>query len=215
MEELFKTCTKCGQKKDLNMFYKHSGFSLGRKSQCKECEKQYYYLNKENKLNQAKLHYIQNKEKIKEYQQSYNKINKDIVSAKRKEYYNKNQKELLEYQKIYRKEKHLEISKQRAEYRKTYIGKLNEINNRNRRRTAEKNGDVTTEQLKELYRNTKFCYWCNNKLIKNDTHLDHYQPISKGGLHTISNLVLSCSKCNLSKGSKDPLEFAQEKGKLL
>ena len=67
----------------------------------------------------------------------------------------------------------------------------------------------------ELQNNAKICYWCNVSLKNTKVHIDHYTPLSKGGEHTISNLVVSCSKCNLEKHSKDPLEFAITKGKLL
>ena len=36
-------------------------------------------------------------------------------------------------------------------------------------------------------------------------HLDHVDPLARGGLHTPSNLVPACERCNLSKGSK-PVE---------
>jgi 5-methylcytosine-specific restriction endonuclease McrA len=46
-------------------------------------------------------------------------------------------------------------------------------------------------------------------------HIDHFHPLSKGGKHSIDNLVASCAKCNLSKGSKDPYVFAKQIGKEL
>ncbi|NLB85017.1 MAG: HNH endonuclease, partial [Acholeplasmataceae bacterium] len=56
---------------------------------------------------------------------------------------------------------------------------------------------------------------CNSKIIDNKYNIDHYIPISKGGEHTIDNLVISCEKCNKQKHAKDPYEFALTKGRLL
>ena len=71
------------------------------------------------------------------------------------------------------------------------------------------------KQKEEIYSTVKNCYWCNAKLTKDNTHLDHFMPLSKSGLHTIDNLVLSCVCCNLQKHAKDPYQFALEKGRLL
>ena len=40
-------------------------------------------------------------------------------------------------------------------------------------------------------------------------------PLSKGGEHTLTNLVVSCPTCNLQKNAKDPIEFANKLGRLL
>lgn len=45
-------------------------------------------------------------------------------------------------------------------------------------------------------------------------HLDHIVPLSRGGLHDDSNLQLLCPPCNMSKGARDPVEFAQAHGRL-
>lgn len=58
------------------------------------------------------------------------------------------------------------------------------------------------------------CYWCGELLKNKKVHIDHYVPLSKGGRHIIENLVVSCPKCNLSKGAKDPYHYANIKGKL-
>jgi 5-methylcytosine-specific restriction endonuclease McrA len=40
-------------------------------------------------------------------------------------------------------------------------------------------------------------------------HLDHVQPISRGGADAAPNLVPACANCNLSKGAKTLAEWAQ------
>jgi 5-methylcytosine-specific restriction endonuclease McrA len=63
-----------------------------------------------------------------------------------------------------------------------------------------------------------YCHKLNNrielkKLIgeaetqKGSRHVDHVQPISRGGLHEVSNLCIACKKCNLSKGACEPDQF--------
>lgn len=48
-------------------------------------------------------------------------------------------------------------------------------------------------------RKTVRCYYCSKLLAGSDCHIDHIKPISKGGLHAVENLCVSCPACNLSK----------------
>lgn len=50
------------------------------------------------------------------------------------------------------------------------------------------------------------CYWCLCELT-DGYHIDHFIPIVSGGSNSIENIVISCPKCNRSKGAKMPWEF--------
>lgn len=76
-------------------------------------------------------------------------------------------------------------------------------------------GNITDSQLSHLCHEHNFsCYWCS-KSIKDEVIYDHYVPLALGGPHAIYNLVPSCTQCNRSKYSKDPLDFAATKKKNL
>ena len=46
------------------------------------------------------------------------------------------------------------------------------------------------------------CMICGKQLKKDDFHVDHIRPISKGGAeYALENLRLSCGQCNLKKTS--------------
>jgi len=51
------------------------------------------------------------------------------------------------------------------------------------------------------------CYYCRCEIAPADSHLEHKRPVSRGGGNHRSNLVLSCSACNLKKGRKTHEEF--------
>jgi|TARA_R100001509_G_scaffold154428_1_gene116062 5-methylcytosine-specific restriction endonuclease McrA len=46
--------------------------------------------------------------------------------------------------------------------------------------------------------------YCGKSSVEDavELHVDHVHPKSKGGKDTCSNLITSCSECNVAKGSK-------------
>lgn len=82
-----------------------------------------------------------------------------------------------------------------------------------KRRAIEKDGDPTSVIFAWVQKAPKVCYWCAVK-CKTKYHVDHYKPLSRGGRHEVSNLVIACPTCNLRKNAKDPLEFAASVGRL-
>lgn len=91
------------------------------------------------------------------------------------------------------------------------------INNDRRLRRIKsrlRDADITLEKLYE--RDGGVCYICGRKCdwcdivrksgvaIAGDNYpsIEHVKPISKGGLHTWSNVKLACRKCNSEKGWK-------------
>lgn len=82
-----------------------------------------------------------------------------------------------------------------------------------RRRQQEAGGDTTAAILEWERAAKKICHWCGVRCDEN-YHVDHYEPLSKGGRHEIANLVISCPPCNLRKSAKDPYDFAASLGRL-
>ena len=213
-----KICTKCNYEKDLIEFGNLSTTKDGKQFRCKECRnlsaRESTQRADSNHKEVLKKSYQKHKEKRIKEKAEYRESNRKLLADKQKEYYRENKEECIEYQKKYRAYNKERIRDYGKMYRATEQGKTVKRNSDHKRRTLTKNGDVTVQQLKELYLTAKNCYWCNTKLNKNNTHLDHLMPLSKGGEHTLSNLVISCRKCNLSKNAKDPIEFANKLGRL-
>ena len=51
------------------------------------------------------------------------------------------------------------------------------------------------------------CVYCGVDLLKNEVHLDHVVPESRGGPTSLNNLQVTCGKCNLEKGVLSESEF--------
>lgn len=86
--------------------------------------------------------------------------------------------------------------------------------NKKHRRRLLTDGGITSRELAAWRRTQpKVCYWCGARNLKRIT-IDHYIPLSRGGKHEVGNLVIACKSCNSSKHAKDPIQFAQERGRL-
>lgn len=94
-------------------------------------------------------------------------------------------------------------------YKKTNKYKLYKKNDKHKRRQLEQYSDnsVTQESLDDmLLTQNSLCNICKcNIEHRSSRHLDHIYPISRWGLHTITNLQWLCISCNLSKSNKLPL----------
>jgi hypothetical protein len=55
------------------------------------------------------------------------------------------------------------------------------------------------------------CCWCGGTFSPSQCHIDHVIPLSRGGLHLMANVAISCASCNFRKNDKLPEEFCVEK----
>lgn len=56
------------------------------------------------------------------------------------------------------------------------------------------------------------CFYCNESKTLT---MDHFMPLSKGGLHVPENIVPACRNCNSKKGAKIPYDYLAQIGKTL
>lgn len=52
------------------------------------------------------------------------------------------------------------------------------------------------------------CHWCKQTFAPDECHADHVIPLSRGGPHDLSNLVIACATCNFRKNARMPEVWA-------
>lgn len=68
---------------------------------------------------------------------------------------------------------------------------------------------ITVEDLLSLYdAQNHECYYCGLPL-DSTLHIDHKQPVSRGGLNCRENICITCADCNRMKWTKTEEEFKQ------
>lgn len=180
---------------------------------------------KKRKAESDKRYAEKNKKRIAAYQKQYRIDNAKELKLKRIEYTAR--EEFLKEERARRKKlRERESDRIKADKRKEYLNNIERYKKyaklyresirgravmseafaryRSKRRNAS-DGTVTEKSLKllkEIQKNCcAYCLIDLNKLDNSKVHLDHIYPISKGGLHSITNVVWSCAECNQRKNS--------------
>ena len=132
-----KTCSRCGESKDLDCFAKRKDSKDGYRGMCKVCRKvqaqKYrkknkkkiqaknrsdYLKNREEKLRKDKIYYQKNREYVINRQKKYYVNNKEKVRETGKKYRNKNKKKIQKRVRAYNARP--EVKKWKSEYNKAY-----------------------------------------------------------------------------------------------
>lgn len=175
-----------------------------------------------------------NREKKAASYASWRERNRDHLKIKRAEYhaewYAKNRESKLAQNKAYLQENPEVARRSTAKWREKnpekaasyakewYSCPENRAVHRHRRRAleAKAGGTHTPADLKRiLHAQGHRCPYCRADLRKVKKHLDHVMPLALGGSNGPENLAWLCAPCNLSKGAKEPIAFAQQRGLLL
>jgi hypothetical protein len=80
---------------------------------------------------------------------------------------------------------------------------------RMKRVIEQSDGTMTHEAVKRLFAVATNCFYCNKPFGSAvEKSLDHKMPVSKGGAHSIYNVVISCLPCNIDKSTMTAEEYA-------
>jgi hypothetical protein len=187
MNQLTKICTKCFIEKPLtnDFFASDKSKTSGFLPSCKECkrikDKQSYASRRAVKIKQAQ------------------------------DWYQKNGKLKQRYDAEYRKKNFEKLQISKAEYARRQLAANPEkvraygVRARLIRRSRIASNEVFAVSQKEILslRNQP-CFYCG---AKTNIHLDHVIPVSRGGRHSIGNLVPACKSCNSKKSDRLIMEM--------
>lgn len=217
-----RLCKKCGVSKAADQFHKDKKSRDGLSYSCKDCAKA-----------RASAHYYANHEQEKARRREYHAANRDELTAKHREYWHRtkeyrrvaaaayraaNKAIISERGRIYRHKNQETVAERRANWRKQNPDKVSILRRASKamRRARQKaGGSYKAADILDLQRLQRGrCAACVRPLGRG-YHVDHVQPLARGGRNDKKNLQLLCPSCNQTKSARDPLEFMQSLGKLL
>lgn len=199
-----KTCKECGITKELSNFGIDKSRADGHRHWCKTCNsakikirrdnniehyrakaREWHHQNKELKNNRTKQWAAQNPEKRKEINRRWRKANSSYLAERMVQYRKNNPDSYKNWVKD-----NPEMA--RANWAKRRARELNATTHH-----------ISQKEIRRMYKSP--CFYCKETGKK--MHLDHVIPISRGGNHSIGNLVPACWKCNQSKNNKTIMEW--------
>lgn len=169
-----KTCTRCGESKELGLFEVAKRNRNGRGSRCKAC------------VSALTSKWIkENPDKRREQSAR----DRDSHREQRRAAANERYRHLMDTDPE-------RVRRQRREWAKTPKGII-----ANRAARHARRGAPLTQESREWWLSLidPECRYCGEPA----TEIDHIVPISKGGTGELSNLVPACRSCNASKGDRE------------
>lgn len=171
-----------------------------------------YHLDLEKSRNRNKAKRAASPEKSKERARRYLERNREKALERSRKWKDANRERTIEASREWRK-------------KNPDAGRLWHTNNREQSRANVRNryarkkraaGSHTAEDIRNILEAQGHrCPYCRANLRRVQRHVDHIVPLARGGSNDCSNLQVTCKPCNLSKSDRDPIEFAQQMGRLL
>lgn len=193
-----KTCWKCRAEKSLDLFGVSVSRHDGKNPMCKACvaavSAEYRERNKEKRKATLAAYRERNPEKVREAYAKWKATDRapEVKSA----WVKKNP------------EKSRSIKAKWRAGNRPQIAAIKALR-------AAADGSHTGEDIKRLMALQRGrCAHCGES-IASRYHADHIVPLKLGGTNDANNIQLLCPTCNLKKGAKHPIVFAQQSGRLL
>ena len=178
----------------------------------KSVKKAWYIAHKAQQRARQKAQRAADPEKRRIYEKLHYQAHKEQISIIHKRYYAKNRDRLLA------KARELDNAKRREQgippryvcppEERSERQKAAKRAHRSARQHAPRN-DLTHAQWLEIQSAQNHrCAYCG-RMARGHLTQDHITPLSKGGSHTLSNVIGACQSCNSAKGARAPLSPVQ------
>lgn len=183
-----KRCTKCGEEKASEEFYRDRSKKDGLMTKCKACHRVYQEEHREERRAYHQRRYRKNRDTSRRQHKAHYAANRKRYAAQHREYYRTHRKQIKVAQ---------------DKYRRTRRGRetVRVLREQHRARQLGIEGELTRGQWEILRLAFRQCPYCGRKFGRGRRRrtLDHVIPVSRGGTHELENILPACSWCNTSK----------------
>lgn len=170
-----KRCSRCGGEKLVTAFYVSNSKSTGLSSWCGEC--QYMYHNE------------------------WRARNRLALRGKQRIYRQMHRSHLLVLARNYRRVNAEQVRAYRRKWQRSHPEQRREMVLRRRARIRQ-NRVERVDYAVIWQRDQGICHICGGVVESNDVHYDHVIALANGGAHSMDNIKVSHSICNMRKGAR-------------
>ena len=170
---------------------------------CRESQRRYRDRHAERIQERSKLRYRANAEAFKQRSRNYYWRNRESALAANAEYCRINRADLRDAQRRHALLNREHIRQRQATYRANNRDRF--TNYQNRRRSLNVFNVSGRDRRRIVHRYMNRCAYCGGgdgswgKATRHSLQWDHVMPLSRGGAHSVGNLVPACRWCNQSK----------------
>lgn len=206
MPDGYRQCGHCGEVLPHSEFNKNKNCRGGLSNKCRACsivyDSNWLNENRERNKENSKRRYYEKPEARAEYKAK----NADKIAAAKREYRKAHPEETKKHKRENLK-RHPEANQRRH---KRYNERHPELQRMRGRITKLKHDarlskDIKRSDLMAIYEVQEGrCAYCGITIfwdIQRDMHVDHIQPVTKGGSNELDNLCLTCVDCNVTKSN--------------
>lgn len=168
---------------------------LVRKEQASLKSKAKYLANRKEMLARQLQYRTEHPERFRAVQRRHKTIHHEKILSRTRELYAVNREKILKRKQAWYKA-HPEAG----------------VHQRNKRRALKNNSprnDLTCQQWQDIQAAQNHCCAYCKKRCKGRLTQDHITPLSKGGSHTLHNVIGACKSCNSRKWTRDILSPVQ------
>jgi 5-methylcytosine-specific restriction endonuclease McrA len=186
-----RVCQRCRRALPVDAFQPDVRYRGGHAHECRACnldrQRQKRRANPEATAAKRRAAYLADKSRTQANSAAWRAANSERVKAKTEAYRRANAERLIAA---------------RALWRAVNRERVNEYGRRHR--AAKRAAMVGRFTVEDLYadwerRGLSGCAYCPDGQYE---HMDHVVPLSRGGSHSMDNLVPACGRCNMSKGAR-------------
>ena len=157
-----------------------------------------------------KAYYLANRDRIQAVKHKYRTERKEAFLKVNRSYYHKHREIILARAREVRVANPEREIKRKQKWNKAHPEAL--VHQRNKRRALKNNSprnDLTRQQWQDIQAAQNHCCAYCGKRCKGRLTQDHITPLSKGGSHTLHNVIGACKSCNSRKWTRDILSPVQ------